>query len=188
VLLRADERTTSKLLSLPRRAPVVGAARWFSAPGRQVTPGRWRGYHRSGMALLSGGTYMMKRSRSPSHSITPDEWLTDVGRNALHAALRLCCVPVDTVDHRQGGRNTRGGLVLYLDGMSEDVVQRQLQFRKSRNHERSSSRTSLNSLDSVSEDTTPSPYHSWPKWDHSLRRNMSTPALGRDSARRVLAM
>ena len=78
-----------------------------------------------------------------------------LGRSMLRAALRLCCLPEQTIDgiERRHMQRDDGGahLICYLDGMSEELVRRQLEFRRTRKLERSASRTSLSSLDAVSE-------------------------------------
>ena len=103
-----------------------------------------------------------------------------LGRSMLRAALRLCCLPEQTIDgiERRHMQRDDGGahLICYLDGMSEELVRRQLEFRRTRKLERSASRTSLSSLDAVSEDGLLDPgglLH--PGGLLGIRRNLSTP-------------
>ena len=100
-----------------------------------------------------------------------------LGRSMLRAALRLCCLPEQTIDgiERRHMQRDDGGahLICYLDGMSEELVRRQLEFRRTRKLERSASRTSLSSLDAVSEDGLLDPGGLL-----GIRRNLSTPAIG----------
>ena len=95
------------------------------------------------------------KSQSPPMAATLD-LLGMLGRSMLRAALRLCCLPEQTIDgiERRHMQRDDGGahLICYLDGMSEELVRRQLEFRRTRKLERSASRTSLSSLDAVSED------------------------------------
>ena len=103
------------------------------------------------------------------------ELLGLLGRWMLRASLKLCCVPeetVDSIERRHMPRDSSGAhLICYLDGVSDELVRRQLEFRKSRKIERSASRTSLSSLDIVTEGHL---LHS----GGLLRRNMSSPAMG----------
>jgi len=106
-----------------------------------------------------------------------------LGRSMLRAALRLCCLPEQTIDgiERRHMQRDDGGahLICYLDGVSEELVRRQLEFRRTRKLERSASRTSLSSLDAVSEDGLLDPgalLHSGGLL--GIRRNLSTPAIG----------
>mmetsp|Transcript_16534 Transcript_16534/g.33403 ORF Transcript_16534/g.33403 Transcript_16534/m.33403 type:complete len:139 (+) Transcript_16534:74-490(+) len=101
-------------------------------------------------------------------------------RSMLRVALRLCCVPEEAIDgfERRHMQRDKGGarLICYLDGMSEELVRRQLEFRRTRKLERSASRTSLSSLDIVSEDSLL--LFSGPLTPQALRRNVSTPVMG----------
>ena len=107
-----------------------------------------------------------------------------LGRVALRCSLRLCCVPEETIEgieRRHMRRDSGARLICYLDGVSDELVKRQLEFRRSRKLERSASKSSLSSLDIVSEE---SPLelalHSGGLMGdfHGLRRNVSTPAMG----------
>ncbi len=125
---------------------------------------------------------MNHKSQSPPMAATLD-LLGMLGRSMLRAALRLCCLPEQTIDgiERRHMQRDDGGahLICYLDGMSEELVRRQLEFRRTRKLERSASRTSLSSLDAVSEDGLLDPgglLHSGGLL--GIRRNLSTPAIG----------
>ena len=103
-----------------------------------------------------------------------------MSRLILRSALRLCCLPevtIDGIERRHMQRDDGGAhLICYLDGVSEELVWRQLEFRRTRKLERSASRTSLSSLDILCED---SPLHSGGLLRPvALRRNLSTPAMG----------
>ena len=95
---------------------------------------------------------------------------------ALRAALQLCCVPEDRIEVANAKwrqhRNPR--LVCYLDGLSDEVVKRQLEFRKERWIQRENSNASLTSLAIVSEDDVLSVRQVPPE---IIRKTMSTPAL-----------
>ena len=79
-----------------------------------------------------------------------------LGRSMLRAALRLCCLPEQTIDgiERRHMQRDDGGahLICYLDGMSEELVRRQLEFRRLRKSTRDASYNSLTSLGTLSED------------------------------------
>lgn len=83
------------------------------------------------------------------------EILQLLGSLLLRSALKLCCVPdaeIDAIERRQ--RKSDGArLICYLDGMSEQLVARQLEFRKERRLSRVASKNSLSSLGSVSENS-----------------------------------
>ena len=118
-----------------------------------------------------------------THMAATLDLLGMLGRSMLRAALRLCCLPEQTIDgiERRHMQRDDGGahLICYLDGMSEELVRRQLEFRRTRKLERSASRTSLSSLDAVSEDGLLDPgglLHSGGLL--GIRRNLSTPAIG----------
>ena len=100
------------------------------------------------------------------------EWL---GRSVAKAALRLC-VPAETINdiERKHVRDSGGAhLICYLDGVSDELVKRQLEFRRSRKLERSSSSIS-SSLDIVSEDSVLRGDSLRPA---TLRREKSAPAM-----------
>ena len=93
--------------------------------------------------------------------------------HAVRLSLRLCCVPEDTIEAVQRQhRNPR--LVCYLDGLSDEVVKRQLEFRKERKIQRENSQASLASLAIVSEEDE-SHFRQTPLPD--IRKTMSTPSL-----------
>ena len=122
----------------------------------------------------------MVRTALPPHRITRRLMLAWLGRLILRAALRLCCLPEETIDgiERRHMQRDDGGahLICYLDGVSEELVRRQLEFRRTRKLERSASRSSLSSLDMVGEDSL---LHSGGLLGTAaLRRNLSTPAMG----------
>ena len=103
------------------------------------------------------------------------EMLEMLGFTLLRQALRLCCFTDGTIDAFE--RRHRGGarLTVYLDGMPDELVRRQLEFRKEHKLKRSASRSSISSLGSVSEESAVTlmlPRATVPV----LRRNMSTPA------------
>ena len=105
------------------------------------------------------------------------ELLEIIGRTALRAALRFCCVPEDSIDthlQRAAARQPGGArLICYLDGLSEDVVMRQLEFRKARKLKRDASHSSMTSLVAVSEEA------ELPQQPAKVEipRTMSTPAM-----------
>jgi len=105
------------------------------------------------------------------------ELLGLLGRFVVRCSLQLCCVPEETIEgieRRHMQRDSGARLICYLDGVSDELVKRQLEFRRTRKIERSASRTSLSSLDPVSED---SPFHSLVQDVPTLRRNVSTPTM-----------
>jgi len=108
------------------------------------------------------------------------ELLDIIGRAALRAALRFCCVPEDSIDthlQRAAARQPGGArLICYLDGLSEDVVMRQLQFRKTRKLKRDASHSSMTSLVAVSEEAE-LPQHPSTHNHFDIPRTMSTPAM-----------
>ena len=126
---------------------------------------------------------LLQSAASSRRMAATTELLGWLGRSMLRAALRLCCLPEQTIDgiERRHMQRDDGGahLICYLDGMSEELVRRQLEFRRTRKLERSASRTSLSSLDAVSEDGLLDPgglLHSGGLL--GIRRNLSTPAIG----------
>ena len=127
------------------------------------------------------------------------EWL---GRSMVKAALRLCMSDdmVENIERkhvqrkhmRDSGAHARqpAHLICYLDGVSDELVKRQLEFRRSRKLERSSTSIS-SSLDVVSEDSV---LHGDSLGPATLRREKSAPQLrvidtfawGQHSKHRVL--
>ena len=108
------------------------------------------------------------------------ELLEIIYRAALRAALRMCCMPeehIANIERRQ--RHDSGArLICYLDGMSEELVHRQLEFRKEHKMKRVASRTSMSSLSAVSESSELmlGSHGSRPKPSSAMQRTMSTPA------------
>ena len=133
-------------------------------------------------------------------------------RAMQRVALRLCCVPDDSIDTIQRAAVKRGRMICYLDGsepigyeptpythslphrssrarttaatscasVTEELVKRQLEFRKVRRMERDTSYTSLASLAVVSEDSTEIAFEfdaTLPPMSAGMRKIMSTPAL-----------
>ena len=113
-------------------------------------------------------------SRYTSGSSSPMATLEWLGRSVAMAALRLC-VPAETINdiERKHVRDSGGAhLICYLDGVSDELVKRQLEFRRSRKLERSSISIS-SSLDIVSEDSV---LHGDSLRPATLRREKSAPA------------
>lgn len=129
---------------------------------------------------------LLQSAASSRRMAATTELLGWLGRSMLRAALKLCCLPDETIDgiERRHMQRDAGGahLICYLDGVSEELVRRQLEFRRTRKLERSASRTSLSSLDMVSEDSllqSGGLLHSGGLLGtEALRRNLSTPAMG----------
>ena len=112
-----------------------------------------------------------------------EELLEIIYRAAQRLALRLCCMPEEHIANieRRQRHNSGARLVCYLDGMSEQLVHRQLEFRKEHRMKRTASRTSMSSLSAVTEsDELMLGSHGIggrPKDDSSaMQRTMSTPA------------
>ena len=104
------------------------------------------------------------------------ELLEIVWRAMLRGAIRLCCIPEDKIEQIQWAqRRDRPRLICYLDGLSDEVVKRQLEIRKKRHIEREASHTSLSSLAVVSEVDELS--LNLPTVPTCLRKNWSTPAM-----------
>ena len=109
------------------------------------------------------------------------ELLEIIYRAALRGALRLCCMPEEHIANieRRHRHDSGARLICYLDGMSEDLVHRQLEFRKEHKMKRVASRTSMSSLSAVSEsydELMLGSHGSRPKESSAIQRTMSTPA------------
>jgi hypothetical protein len=101
-------------------------------------------------------------------------------------ALRFCCDMDDSSglqkalrEEEQRRKRATPRLICYLDGLSDELVRRQLNFRRKRRMERDASHTSLSSLAVVSEDLEDP--EDWTDWDDSeprgMHKTMSTPSM-----------
>ena len=117
--------------------------------------------------------------RSWSHSRwRPAVWLLSTSAHMMpleDAFFQWCRTALRICGCTEGQYNDRSApqLICYLDGLSDEVVKRQLQFRKARKMERDMSHSSLNSLVPVSEDLEFQPFDD----RIGMPKTMSTPAM-----------